>query len=79
MTDHPDDNSDIEPLDSDELDSTVVPGSADSLQANDDRDLVPSDAEGEEEEEEEEFSLAQLSQAYAEALKMRGDAPEGVY
>ena len=77
MTDHPDDNSDIEPLDSDELDSTVVPGSADSLQANDDRDLVPSDEEGEEEEEEE-FSLAQLSQAYAEALKTRGDAPKEV-
>tara|TARA_B110000495_G_scaffold200681_1_gene216418 strand:+ start:591 stop:1457 length:867 start_codon:yes stop_codon:yes gene_type:complete len=76
MTDHPDDNSDIEPLDSDELDSTVVPGSADSLQANDDRDLVPSDEEGDDEEE---FSLAQLSQAYAEALKTRGDAPEGVY
>ena len=62
MSDHPDDNSDREPLDSDERDSTVVPASADSLQANDDCDLVPSDEEGDDEEE---FSLDQLSQAYA--------------
>ena len=52
-------------------------GSQDSLQVNDDYD---SDLNDEEDgDDEEEFSLDQLSQAYAAALKTRGESPEDVH
>ncbi len=51
--------------------------SQDSLQVNDDYD---SDLNDEEDgDDEEEFSLDQLSQAYAAALKTRGESPEDVH
>ena len=62
MTDTPEDDADIDSSDSEALEPLTGP---DSFQADDDLD------DEDEGEDEEEFSLDQLSQAYAEALKTR--------
>ncbi len=76
MTDQPVDNSDYESLDSEELDPSDDPEIQDSDQDSDEYDTEFN--EEEEGDEEEEFSLAQLSQAYADALKTRGDTPDEI-
>jgi segregation and condensation protein B len=70
MTDTSEDNADIESSDSEALEPLAESESPDSFQADDDLD--------DEGEDEEEFSLDQLSQAYAEALKTRGGPSEEV-
>jgi segregation and condensation protein B len=77
MTDKPEDKADIEFPDPEESAPMAELGSQDSLQVNDDYD---SDLNDEEDgDDEEEFSLDQLSQAYAAALKTRGESPEDVH
>lgn len=70
MTDTPEDDAEIESPDPEALAPLTGPESQDSFQAVDDYDLDLNDEE--EGEDEVEFSLDQLSQAYAEALKTRG-------
>lgn len=70
MTDQPVDNSDHESSDSEELDPADNPELQDLDQDSDEYEA--------EFNEEEEFSLDQLSQAYADALKTRGDTPEEI-
>ncbi|MDA7902497.1 SMC-Scp complex subunit ScpB [Mariniblastus sp.] len=77
MTDKPEDKADIEFPDPEESAPMAELASQDSLQVNDDYD---SDLNDEEDgDDEEEFSLDQLSQAYAAALKTRGESPEDVH
>lgn len=79
MTDTPEDDSDIEFSDPEELEPLTDSEMHDSEMHDsvEEDDAYDSEDVGEEEEEEEEeFSLDQLSQAYADALKTRGDTPE---